>query len=237
MDKGDLMPLKTRHVKIAIQVPMKCRSSQRVPNKNFRDLQGKPLCHWFLDELVGLPEKYEIFIDSEDEAVFAKIQQAGYDRFRFHQREEWFASDDANGNHMIHQFAVANPEYDIYAQAYVTAVTLKQAIIEEAIDALIKDIANHDSIFLVTEETGWIWFEGRAINYDPARPNGLKRSQDAAFLQETTGLYAIAKEAVLRTGCRIGENAIAHRVDKQYSLDIDTMEDFRAAEKILSINQ
>ncbi|MBT4224042.1 MAG: hypothetical protein HOD72_06205 [Opitutae bacterium] len=224
-------------MKIAVQVPIKGRSSQRVPNKNFRNLQGKPLCHWLLDELVGLPENYDIFIDSEDETVFTKLEQAGYSRFRFHQREEWFASDEANGNHMIHQFAVTNPNYDIYAQVYVTAVTLKQTIIREAIEKLAREMPNHDSIFLVTEETGWIWFEGRAINYNPTQPNGLKRSQDASFLQETTGLYAIEKKAVLRTGCRIGENALPHLIDKQYSMDIDTMEDFREAEEILSRNQ
>ena len=224
-------------MKIAVQVPIKGRSSQRVPNKNFRNLQGKPLCHWLLDELVGLPENYDIFIDSEDETVFTKLEQAGYSRFRFHQREEWFASDEANGNHMIHQFAVTNPNYDIYAQVYVTAVTLKQTIIREAIEKLAREMPNHDSIFLVTEETGWIWLEGRAINYNPTQPNGLKRSQDASFLQETTGLYAIEKKAVLRTGCRIGENALPHLIDKQYSMDIDTMEDFREAEEILSRNQ
>ena len=224
-------------MKIAVQVPIKGRSSQRVPNKNFRNLQGKPLCHWLLDELVGLPENYDIFIDSEDETVFTKLEQAGYSRFRFHQREEWFASDEANGNHMIHQFAVTNPNYDIYAQVYVTAVTLKQTIIREAIEKLAREMPNHDSIFLVTEETGWIWFEGRAINYKPTQPNGLKRSQEASFLQETTGLYAIEKKAVLRTGCRIGEKALPHLIDKQCSMDIDTMEDFREAEEILSRNQ
>ena len=37
---------------IAIQVPIRARSSTRAANKNFRDLAGKPLSYWLLDELI-----------------------------------------------------------------------------------------------------------------------------------------------------------------------------------------
>ena len=53
-------------MKIAVQVPIKGKSSLRVPNKNFRNLNGKPLCYWVLDELVKLPADIDIFIDSEE---------------------------------------------------------------------------------------------------------------------------------------------------------------------------
>ena len=81
-----------------------------MPNKNFRDLQGKPLCHWLLDELVELPSTYDIFIDSEDASVFSQLQEDRYGRFDHHQRNDWFASDEANGNHLLHQFALAHPD-------------------------------------------------------------------------------------------------------------------------------
>jgi len=213
---------------------MKGRSSQRVPNKNFRDLQGKPLCHWLLEELVELPDSYDIYIDSEEESVFEKLQHESFKRFQFHKREAWFAGDEANGNHMIHQFALARPDYEIYVQAYVTAVTLRRPVIEESMNMFLQQLETHDSMYLVTEESGWIWFEGRAVNYDPGRPHGLKRSQDARYLKETTGLYAITRDAILRTGCRIGETPLPHLVEKEYSLDIDTMSDLREAEKILA---
>jgi len=213
---------------------MKGRSSQRVPNKNFRNLQGKPLCHWFLEEVAALPKEYDIYIDSEDESVFEKLGQNSFKRFQFHKRQEWFAGDEANGNHMIHQFALAQPGYDIYVQAYVTAVTLKRFVIEESMNIFLQQLDAHDSMYLVTEESGWIWFEGQAVNYDPAKPHGLKRSQDATYLKETTGLYAITRDAVLRTGCRIGETPLPHLVEKEYSLDIDTMSDLKEAEKILA---
>lgn len=223
-------------MKLAIQVPIKGKSSTRVHNKNFRDLNGKPLCFWVLDELNKLPLEIDIFIDSEDEKIFNKIPKSRFSRFKFHKREHWFASDQANGNHLIHQFALHHPDYDSYAQVFITAVTLKFEIISEALKTFAENSSSHDSLFLATEETGWIWFKDSPLNYDPHRPHGLPRSQDATYLKETTGLYAIKRDAVLLTGCRIGNNPKPFKIGTEYALDVDTMSDFLEAEKLL-INQ
>lgn len=222
-------------MKIAIQVPIKGRSSTRVPNKNFRDLNGKPLCYWVLDELVKLPADIDIFIDSEEEIIFQKLAIPRFQRFKFHKRKKWFSHDQANGNHLIHQFALDHLEYDAYAQIYVTAVTLKEQIISNALEAFRKNSSKHDSLFLATEESGWVWFKDEPINYDPLRPHGLPRSQDATYIKETTGLYAIEREAVLLSGCRIGSSPYIFKIDHEYAMDIDTMSDFIEAEKLLSL--
>ena len=88
-------------MKIAVQVPIKGKSSTRVPNKNFRNLNGKPLCYWVLDELAKLPADIDIFIDSEEENIFHKLAIPRFKRFKFHKRKEWFSHDQANGNHLI----------------------------------------------------------------------------------------------------------------------------------------
>lgn len=222
-------PLKT-----AIQIPLKSRASTRVPNKNFRDLNGKPLCRWLVDELLAhLPEDHDIWIDSESARVMDLFSDVPPERLRFHRRNDWFSGDQANGNHLANQFGLAHPGYDFYAQVFVTAVTLRGGIVREALDAFQTQVDRYDSMFLVTEETGWIWYQGKAMNYDPATLDGLPRSQDAAYLKETTGLYAITREALFRTGCRIGRRPLPYVVPREFAFDIDTMEDFREAEQRL----
>lgn len=223
-------------MKIAVQIPIKHKSSKRVKNKNFRMLSGKKLAHWLLDELVkAAPQKWDLFIDSEDERVMEQIiPRYGKDTFKFHKRDDWYASDHANGNHLLNQFGLTYQDYDLYIQIYVTAVTLPGTIILESVERLKKEQQEYDSIFLVTEETGWIWFHGEPINYSHHLPNGLPRSQDAKYLKETTGLYGITREALLKTSCRIGESPILHKIPKKYALDIDTLEDLEEAEQILS---
>lgn len=220
-------------MRIAIQIPIKGKQSSRVPNKNFRELGGKPLCHWLLDRLVeSCPASWDLVIDSEDLQVWERLQSRYGQRMKFVQRHAWFASDAANGNHLIHQFAVQHPGYDIYAQAYVTAVTLTGPILVEAIEALLSQTDRFDSMLLVTQESGWFWHQGAAVNYQHGMPHGLPRSQDASLFKETTGLYAVTRDAVFRTGCRTGQKPLFYPVERKYALDIDTMEDFRDAERL-----
>jgi CMP-N-acetylneuraminic acid synthetase len=105
--------------------------------------------------------------------------------------------------------------------------------VREAVDAFLAQANRYDSMLLVTEETGWIWYQGKAVNYEPATLDGLPRSQDAMFLKETTGLYAISREALFSTGCRIGRSPLLYPVPREFAFDIDTMEDFHEAESRL----
>ena len=246
---------------IAVEIPIKAKASERVENKNFRMLAGKPLCHWLLGEAHQLPAEWHIYIDSEKEDVYRRIIGEGkYDRFRFHRRDPWFASDAANGNHLLTQFAVAHPGYDIYVQLFVTAVTLTAAVISEAVGELVDALDTtgnfSDSVLLATEETGWYWrrwtdaeVTGWSVphetpapcpwsrcptNYKPGQPNGLPRSQDAQLLKETTGLYAVTRESLFKRFCRVGGCPIFHVVDKRHALDIDTEADLKGAERVLA---
>lgn len=224
-------------MKIAIQIPIKSRTSTRVPNKNFRDLNGKPFFSWIIDEILKIDRHdIDIYIDSEDESAFQIIQKHYSEKspkLKFHQRHEWLASDNANGNHLLSNFAAHHADYDIYTQAFVTAVTLKTIVIKEALDAFLANLDQYDSMTLVHPENGWVWYNGKAVNYYPNLPNGLPRSQDAQYLKETTGLYCITRDALFKTSCRVGEKPLLYEVDSFSAVDIDTMEDFRNAETLL----
>lgn len=221
-------------MKIAIQVPIKGKSSERVPNKNFKSMSGKPLSYWLLDKLVDLPECYDVFIDSESDEVLNSLRSR-YKTFKFHKRSHWYAGNQSNGNHLLNQFAVCNPGYHIYSQAFITAVFLKAETIVSAMDSFIENLENYDSMTLVTTETGWFWKSNNSepMNYEPTRMNGLPRSQDAQLLKESTGLYAVTEEVIKVTGCRLGAKPLLHEIDHLEAMDIDTMEDFKRVEAIL----
>lgn len=218
-------------MRIAVQVPIKHRSSERVANKNFRQFAGKKLCFWLLDELrAACPPEWDLYVDSESDAVAAIVGERYGARFRFRRRAAWLAGNAANGNHLLWAFANEFPDYDIYAQAFVTAVRLKGATIVRAVETLV-DSPRHDSVFLATRETGFWWHNGRPVNYDPAAPDGLPRSQDCRVLKETTGLYAVRNQALLTRGCRVGAAPLPIEIDPDEAADIDTPADLAAAER------
>lgn len=220
--------------RIAVQVPIKARASTRIPGKNFAPLAGKPLAYWLLDELASeVAPRWPVYVDTEGEEVVERVKLRYGEQFFVHRRYAWFASDRANGNHLLSQFAVHHPEFDVYAQLYVTAVTLTGARIREALDTFVERLPEHDSMLLATEETGWYWFQGRPVNYDPRRADGLPRSQDATVLKETTGLYAATRDVVFGTGCRIGARPYFHLIPARHAHDVDTPEDLARAERDL----
>ena len=90
-------------------------------------------------------------------------------------------------------------------------------------------------MLLATKETGWFWFEGKPINYDPCTPDGLPRSQDAMITVETTGLYAATRQVIMETGCRLGHRPLFYEIAREHALDIDTMDDLKEAQALLSV--
>lgn len=221
-------------MKIAIQVPLKARASQRVPGKNFAPLAGRPLFAWMVGALLGLRTPADVYIDSEDPLVFERVAaEFPGEPLSFHLRDPWFASDAANGNHLLAQFAHAYPAYDLYVQAFVTAPLLAAEMIDKALGTLRGITHTYDSLLLVTYRPGFFWYQGAPINQQLGRPDGTPRTQDAQVMQETTGLYAITRDALFATGCRIGRTPFFFPVDARSALDLDTPADFATAERYL----
>lgn len=213
--------------KIVIVVPIKSTLSERLPGKNFLPLRGKPLCYHLLGELVKVQQeiKCDIYIDSDSVAIFKQVNNFS---FKNHLREKWLADSSANGNHLLSHFAAHRPNYDIYIQAFVTAVNLKA----ETIIEIIKDFASHiqGSAMIGTYVTGFFWKDHEPVNYDSYSPIGLSRSQDIRIFKESTGLYLIRKNVLNVTGCRLSLEPARYVVSDVEALDVDTSEDLRLAE-------
>ena len=82
-----------------------------------------------------------------------------------------------------------------------------------------------DSILTCKKIFSWFWFKKKKpINYKPQK---LPRSQDALPVQETTGLYGIRRNALIKYKCRIGKKPYFFEVSNSESLDLDNYEDFK----------
>ena len=78
-----------------------------------------------------------------------------------------------------------------------------------------------DSILTCKKIFSWFWFKKKPINYKPQK---LPRSQDALpVVQETTGLYGIRRNALIKYKCRIGKKPIFFEVSNSSLLTLITM--------------
>ena len=170
----------------------------------------------------------EIFIDTDSDEISEYTREMGWKVIK---RVPELVADSANGNHLlVSEAKMVNA--DIYFQLFITAPLLLPQTIHEAYK-IITSKMEYDSLFTATEIYSWFWYNNKPVNYDP---KVLPRSQDATpIVKETTGLYAIRREALLKHKCRIGENPYMLYVDEVEAMDIDTEQDFRIAEFAYSV--
>ena len=202
-------------------IPIKKRST-RVPNKNFRIVNKKPLYAYLLEKIKKCNFD-EIFVDSDSSEIERYCEQ---NKINFICRLPHLALDNASGNDLLNYHAKII-EADIYFQPYITAPLLKIKTINECIKIL-KTKRKFDSILTSKKIFSWFWFNNKPVNYDPKK---LPRSQDAKpMVVETTGLYGIRSESLKKRKSRIGNKPYFYQVSEEESLDLDDEKDFEYLE-------
>lgn len=210
-------------MKTACFIPIKA-NSERVPGKNLRALNGKPLFHYICEHVKQADVFDDVYIDTNSEEVATYARNMG---FHVIERVPELAKNSANGNDLLVYHFEQYPHYDYYFQLFATAPYMQPETIKACFEKLVSS-ETYDSCFTATKNHSFYWYGGTPVNY---RPGILPRSQDMTpVIEETTGLYGISRDSLKRYNCRIGRNPYIHSVSKYEAVDINTEEDFRIAE-------
>jgi N-acylneuraminate cytidylyltransferase len=205
-------------------VPMKGHS-ERVPNKNLRGFNGRPLCHWVLNTLDATPEVDGIVVntDSTDIAEEARRFDA-----RVLERPEELRGDHVSMNRII-RHDVARVDADRYLQTHCTNPLLRPETVSAAAAAFAT--GEGDSLFSVTPLHTRLWdVDGEPINHER---DELKRTQDLPpVYEENSNLYLFTEASLERRENRIGDDPEMFPMEASEAIDIDEMVDFRIAEML-----
>jgi|LakMenEpi03Aug12_release.lakeMendotaPanAssembly.Ray.scaffolds.fasta_scaffold365347_1 CMP-N-acetylneuraminic acid synthetase len=212
-------------MKIKTLLPLKKRS-QRLPNKNILDLNGKPLFNHILETLGSIPsiDKLCIFSSSkfyEPYLVHPEI------KFAHIQRSTTLDEDNCTINEVIREF-IKVEDADVYVLAHATSPFLSANSIEECINSVTS--GEFDSAFPASSISKFAWFRGESLNYRLGQE--LKATSDLEpILVEQGGLYVFTKEVFAKTNSRIGLNPFIKLIDYPESIDIDYKTDLDVANK------
>jgi N-acylneuraminate cytidylyltransferase len=212
-------------MRTACFIPIKA-NSERVPGKNLKMLNNKKLYEYIIKHSIMAECFDDIFVDTNSEEI---KQYAVHKGIKIIDRKESLAANTANGNDLLVYHQILYPEYDCYYQLFATAPFLQTESIKNCADYLQKS-GEYDSCFTAVKHNGFFWLNQNPINYQPVI---LPRSQDMdPIIEETTGMYGITKESLIRYRCRIGKKPYIYFVNKFEAVDINTEEDFKIAEII-----
>lgn len=202
--------------------------SERVPNKNLKSFNGKPLYHCIVNTLLDCPQIKEVCINTDSGEIKEDVRK-NFDRVRTIDRPESIQGDFVSMNDVI-AYDLSVTEGDFFIQTHSTNPLIKSTTISDAINEFKNRLGDIDSLFSVTKlQTRLYWKDGMPINH---KPGELLRTQDLpAVYEENSNFYIFSRDSFQAAeGQRIGLSPKMFEVNKLEAIDIDEPEDFKLAE-------
>ena len=216
-------------MKIAALVPMR-HHSQRVPEKNYRELAGKPLFYHIIETLRAVPEIDIIVVDTDSQPIMDGLA-ADFPEVRVIPRPKHLREDDRPMNDiLLHD--TEQVEADFYLQTHSTNPLLRSETVSAGIQAFLEAYPARDSLFSVTRwQTRLYDRHGAAINHDPAE---LIQTQDLPpVYEENSCIYLFSRENLIKFNHRVGENPLMFEIPALEAVDIDEESDFQIADILM----
>lgn len=218
--------------KIIALVPMK-GNSERVPNKNLKSFNGKPLYHAICHQVIKSNYINKVIINTDSPLITEDVNKHFPD-FRINKRPDYLLGDFVPMNDIInHDLKVSDGQ--VFVQTHSTNPLLLASTIDKAIEFFMNNTDKYDSLFSVSRmQTRLYWENGLPINHNPSE---LLRTQDLPkVLEENSCFYIFTKDSFKAAGNRrIGNKPYMFEIDKVEAIDIDEPQDFIIAEELYKL--
>lgn len=216
--------------KLVALVPMR-HHSERVPQKNYRNFNGRPLFYWILETL-SAADSIDAIYTNTDSAIIKEKAPTISNKIKIIDRPKNLCFDWIPMNEiLLHDVSLVDADY--YLQTHSTNPLLKKETIEKAIETFL-NAKDKDSLFSATRLQARLWDKDcHALNHDL---NKLKRTQDLVpIYEENSNIYIFTKKSIYETRSRIGRKPLIFEIPKNEAWDIDNEIDFKIAEALFKL--
>jgi N-acylneuraminate cytidylyltransferase len=204
--------------------------SKGVPRKNVRDLAGRPLLAWSIEDARESSRVDRIFVSTEDAEIRRVAERSGAEVI---DRPAALARDETSSEAvLIHALEVieaggGGPDLIVFLQA--TSPVRTGADIDAAVAQL--ESSGADSLLSVSPSHAFLWKEqdglGVPVNHDYR--NRMRRQDMPPQYRENGSLY-VFKPWVLKQGRnRLGGRIVLYRMSEEAGIDIDSESDLEMA--------
>ena len=217
-------------LKIIALLPMK-GNSERVPNKNMKLFNGRPLYCYILDRLLESSIISNVIINTDSSKLKDDILQKYKSKVKIIDRPNEICGDYISMNKII-EHDIKNYDKEIFIQTHSTNPLLQKETLDSALIKMFELIQNetHDSIFSVTKTQKRFYNQDiTPMNHDPQM---LVTQHLKPIFEENSCFYIFTKKSFLFSNNRIGKKPYMFEIDKIEATDIDDPEDFIIAETL-----
>jgi len=191
------------------------KGSKRIKNKNIKKFGNSNLLAIKLNQIKKVDKKSKIFLSSD-----CKVCQKIGKRYGaiIDKRPEKYATDKVPMRDVYKYLAKKiNTKYICYL--HVTSPFLKDKTLEEGLKLFFRRKKKHDSLATVTEVKEYLWYQNRAVNYNPK--NHPKSQNLPKFLALNFAVNIVATKYMRKKGRIVGERFIPLVLKFPENLDID----------------
>jgi len=217
-----------KHNLVAL-LPMKA-NSERIPGKNFKIFNGKPLYRWILDTLLSLEQIESIVINTDAREILESDGLSNESRVQIRDRKPEICGDRVSMN-IVLEDDVNSIDSEHYIMSHTTNPLLSSNTLADALDSYfgVGLGSSHDSLFSVTRhQTRFYSAAGKAINHDPS--NLVPTQELDPWYEENSNFYIFNKNGFQETRSRIGLKPILYECSRIESVDIDEIDDWHIAQ-------
>jgi len=201
--------------------------SERVPDKNIREFNGRPLFYWIFQTLYHVESITRVIVDTDSERI-AEMVERYFPDVTISIRPERLRGDFVATNSLIEYILSIFPDQNYFLQSHATNPCLQAGTIHRAMEFFTAG-QQYDSLFSVTRlQTRLFDKNFNPLNHDPYK---LLRTQDLdPVYEENSNLYLFSRSSFESTGARIGKHPFLFEMNGLEAYDIDTEEDFLLAQ-------
>lgn len=216
--------------KVVALLPMK-GISERVPGKNLKLFDGKPLYHRVLNSLLESDKISDVYINTDCPKISFDTKANFKNRVHIIKRPEKLQGNYVSMNKIIkHDTSKFTNTH--FLQTHSTNPFLSKKTIEGAIEMYFRNLENDsaDSLFSVTKvQKRFYTSDCRPLNHNPEM---LVTQHLEPIFEENSCFYIFSNKSFMAAQSRIGKSPKMYHMSQRESLDIDTPDDFIIAETI-----
>ena len=217
--------------KVLVIIPAR-GGSKGIPRKNLRNLAGKPLITYAVNNALSSSFSPDVYVSSEDAEIISIAHKLGAKTILRDERDSLDSTtlDPVIFNSLKNIEGMEEKEYDIVVTLQPTSPLLKTKTIDSAIHQLINN-SSADTLISAVDDTHLTWSK---INnkYKPNYKARLNRQELPNVFKETGG-FLITRAECITSNSRIGPNVELVSVSEKESIDIDTFADWGLCEYYL----
>ena len=209
------------------------KGSKRVPNKNMRMLNGKPMIGYTFDLARNFNDVFEVFANTDSNEI---SEYASSMDVKTYKRKPHLATDTASGDEFtIDIINTLKPETLIMLNPVCPLIELDD--VTRAIETYIATDGEKDTLISVSESNMQCLFNGEFLNINPEGP--LAPSQENEKIEICNWAITIWNAKVFvdnykkYEGGYCGTNRVLFPLSPLKSIKVSYEDDFRLAESIL----